>query len=109
MLLQKTNGPVSILLTNALTGWEPPSKPKTFLFPEFKEESDAADHIKRDVPILVILGNPPYDGFAGIAIGEERRLFEAYRDPIDPQLGDHKGKVVTSCMSAFTVWRNDVS
>ncbi|MFL6465293.1 MAG: N-6 DNA methylase, partial [Bryobacteraceae bacterium] len=70
-----------IYLTNALTGWEPLSKPKTFLFPEFKEESDAADHVKRDAQILVILGNPPYNGFAGIAIGEERRLTTAYRDP----------------------------
>ncbi len=86
------NERAGIYLTNALTGWEPPSKPKTFLFPEFKEEIDAADHVKRDTRILVILGNPPYNGFAGIAIGEERRLTTAYRDPIDPRLARPQGQ-----------------
>ena len=86
------NERAGICLTNALTGWEPPSKPKSFLFPEFKEESDAADHVKRDIPILVVLGNPPYDGFAGIAIGEERRLSEAYRDPVNPKLARPQGQ-----------------
>ena len=36
--------------------------------------------MKQDTPILVILGNPPYDGFADVAVGdEERKLSEAYR------------------------------
>jgi hypothetical protein len=73
----------AVLLTNALTGWEPPREPKHLLFPEFEQERDAADHVKRKETILVILGNPPYDGFAGIAPSteadtEERRLSEAY-------------------------------
>src|SRR5208282_4920591 len=38
------------------------------------------EHVKREVPILVILGNPPYNSFAGIAkMEEERDLTEAYR------------------------------
>lgn len=70
-----------VYLTNALTGWEPPDETKAALpFPEFQAEADAADHVKREVPILVVLGNPPYNGFAGIAIGEERALVEAYRE-----------------------------
>ena len=45
-----------------------------------EEERDAAEHVKRDVPILVILGNPPYNSFAGISkMEEERDLSEAYR------------------------------
>ena len=28
---------------------------------------------------MVILGNPPYNGFAGVAVAEERTLSEAYR------------------------------
>ena len=45
-----------------------------------EEERDAAERVKRDVPILVILGNPPYNSFAGIAkMEEERDLTEAYR------------------------------
>ena len=67
-----------VFLTNALTGWEPrPSKPLPF--PELEEERDRAEQVKRDAPILVVLGNPPYNGFAGMAVDEERQLSEAYR------------------------------
>ena len=69
-----------VFLTNALTGWVPPEEPKTLLFPELAAERDAADRVKREAEILVILGNPPYDGFAGVAVGEERGLSEAYRE-----------------------------
>ena len=79
-LAEDKNERVAVYLTNALTGWEPPKEPKTrFLFPEMEIERSAADKIKRDAPILVILGNPPYNGFAGIAVEEERDLSEAYR------------------------------
>ncbi len=71
---------VGVYLTNALTGWEPPKEPKTLLlFPEMAQERDAADHIKRRDSILVILGNPPYNGYAGVAVDEERDLSDAYR------------------------------
>ena len=72
---------VGVYLTNALTGWEPPKGPKAkLLFSELEEERDAAEHVKRDVPILVILGNPPYNSFAGVSkMEEERDLSEAYR------------------------------
>ena len=43
------------------------------------EERDRAERVKQDAPILVILGNPPYNGFAGMAVDEERELSEAYR------------------------------
>ena len=67
-----------IFLTNALTGWEP--QPQTRLpIPEFEEERERADEVKQDKPILVILGNPPYNGFAGMAVDEERDLSDAYR------------------------------
>jgi hypothetical protein len=71
---------VAVYLTNALTGWEPPKDPKQhLLFKEFEEERDAANHVKQSERILVILGNPPYNGFAGVAVGEERDLSNAYR------------------------------
>ncbi|MDE0485517.1 MAG: N-6 DNA methylase [Nitrospira sp.] len=67
-----------IFLTNALTGWEPrPTKPLPF--PELEEERDRAERVKQETPILVILGNPPYNGFAGMAVEEERELSDAYR------------------------------
>ena len=67
-----------VFLTNALTGWEPRTT-KPLPFPEFEEERDRAERVKQDSPILVILGNPPYNGFAGMAVDEERELSEAYR------------------------------
>ena len=68
-----------VFLTNALTGWEPTVQ-KPLPFPELEEERDRADRVKQDTPILVILGNPPYNGFAGMAVEEERELSMAYRN-----------------------------
>ncbi len=67
-----------VFLTNALTGWEPTVQ-KQLPFPELEEERDRADRVKQATPILVILGNPPYNGFAGMAVDEERELTTAYR------------------------------
>ena len=67
-----------VYLTNALTGWEP-SVQKPLPFPELEEERDRADRVKQETPVLVILGNPPYNGYAGVAVEEERELTEAYR------------------------------
>ena len=78
---------VGVYLTNALTGWEPPDPAKERLvqqqlvgMPELQTERDLARHVKRDASILVILGNPPYSGYAGISqLEEERDLSTAYR------------------------------
>ena len=67
-----------VFLTNALTGWEPTVQ-KPLPFPELEEERDRAERVKRDTPVLVVLGNPPYNGFAGMAVDEERVLSTAYR------------------------------
>ena len=67
-----------VYLTNALTGWEPRTT-KPLPFPELEEERDRAERVKQETPVLVILGNPPYNGFAGMAVEEERELSEAYR------------------------------
>ena len=97
LLLQNIGAPLSetgteragVYLTNALTGWEPPSdeakkrlRQLEFSFAELKDEHDAADRVKREEKILVILGNPPYNGFAGVAVEEERDLSDAYRTTV---------------------------
>ena len=80
-LSDKNNERVGVYLTNALTGWEPPKEPqRRLIFPELEEERDAAEHVKRDKPILVILGNPPYNAFAGVSPTEERGLVEPYKE-----------------------------
>ena len=79
-----------VFLTNALTGWEPhPTKPLPF--PELEEERNLADAVKQDIPILVILGNPPYNGFAGVAVDEEQQMLEAYRTPRRVTMPDKSG------------------
>ena len=68
-----------VFLTNALTSWEPTGKEKQFVaFPEMAAERDRANRVKRNRPILVILGNPPYNGHPGVAVDEERELTESY-------------------------------
>ena len=82
---------VGVYLTNALTGWEPPRGPKQHLiFKEMEEERDAAEHVKREVPILVILGNPPYNAFAGVSPDEEQGLVEPYKEGLISEWGIKK-------------------
>ena len=76
-----------VFLTNALTGWEPRTT-KPLPFPELEEERDRAERVKQETPILVILGNPPYNGFAGVPVDEEHELLEAYRKPKRVRLTD---------------------
>ncbi|MBA7702014.1 hypothetical protein ES703_110765 [subsurface metagenome] len=88
VLLQNLGAPFSdmtheragVYLTNALTGWEPldPEKEKAFQamltgFPQLLEEQADARKVKQQVPILVILGNPPYNAFAGTATTKEEK------------------------------------
>ena len=72
-----------VFLTNALTGWDKETRkePKQLqmFMPELLEERDRAEQVKQDTPVLVILGNPPYNGFAGMAVGEEEELKQAYK------------------------------
>jgi hypothetical protein len=84
--LQDDRERVGVYLTNALTGWEPPdeeAKTKfqqlTINYPELEEEREAADEVKRGKPILVVLGNPPYNAFAGVSSEEEQGLVEPYK------------------------------
>jgi Type ISP C-terminal specificity domain/N-6 DNA Methylase len=75
-----SNERAGVYLTNALTGWDPPREPKQhLLFTEMEEERDKAEAVKQHQPILVILGNPPYNIYAGAAIDDERDLVEEYR------------------------------
>jgi hypothetical protein len=72
-----------VYLTNALTGWVPERHPQSVIFREFEKEREDSEQIKQQGTILVILGNPPYNGYAGIAqIDEERDLTTAYREQI---------------------------
>src|SRR5437763_1531433 len=77
------NERAAIYLTNALTGWEPHNEEAkqqlAFHIAEVHVEKEAADEIQQAKRIIVILGNPPYNDFAGLAVEEERDLSNAYR------------------------------
>jgi len=85
-----------VYLTNSLTGWEPPDgEAKERLrqmdsFPELKAERDAAYEVKREKPILVILGNPPYNAFAGVSPEEEHGMVDVYKEGLVKEWGIKK-------------------
>lgn len=82
----------AVYLTNALTGWDPPTGPKATmaLFPEMAEERDQAEHVKRNVPVLVVIGNPPYNAFAGTSPEEEAGIVEPYKNGLQSDWGIKK-------------------
>lgn len=99
VLLQNLGAPLSdegneraaVYLTNSLTGWEPPKGPKQHLmFAEMEAERDAAEKVKRETPILVIIGNPPYNAFAGVSPAEEAGLVEPYKEGLISEWGIKK-------------------
>ncbi|MFM7792139.1 MAG: DNA methyltransferase, partial [Microcystis panniformis] len=59
-------------------------------FPELNQEREAADEVKRGKPILVIIGNPPYNAFAGTSPAEEAGLVELYKQGLISDWGIKK-------------------
>ncbi|MGV8084396.1 MAG: type ISP restriction/modification enzyme [Coriobacteriia bacterium] len=133
----------TVYLTNALTGWgdgaaAPPKDKRvgegqlhsTLLFPEFAEEREAANRVKREEKILVVLGNPPYNSFAGVAEDEEADLIAPYKKGLvrewgikkfnlddlyirffrlaERQIAERSGKGVVCFISNFS-WTGDAS
>lgn len=82
------NERVGVFLTNSLTGWGLPEGPqKTFDFPELEREREESEQVKREKPILVVLGNPPYNAFAGLSPKEEQGLVEPYKEGLRTEWG----------------------
>lgn len=88
----------AIFLTNALTGWEGPDQLK-LNFPELQQEHDAVQGVKKDAKIIVILGNPPYNRFAGVPVAEEADLVDHYKGIKRDRHGKQLGK-----SELFTRW-----
>lgn len=82
---------MSVYLTNSLTGWEKNFDGKQIVaFPEMQEEKDAAEKVKMEKPILVIIGNPPYNAFAGTSSEEEGDLVDGYKEGLISKWGIRK-------------------
>ena len=79
----------AIYLTNSLTDWKKAKRPPLNI-PLLQKERDAADKIKRESPILVILGNPPYNAFAGTSPKQEEDLVAPYKKGLREKWGIKK-------------------
>ena len=86
------DGRVGVYWTNSLTGWQT-RPPATSLFSELAEDRNRADDIKQKTRILVVLGNPPYEGFTTLKIEDEGGdALDVYRDAEDVRRHpDHAG------------------
>lgn len=83
----------SVYLTNALTGWGGDDE-KLLAFEEFRVEREAAGTVKRSQPILVVIGNPPYNGFPGVRGEDDADLVQAYKQGLsDPPWEITKNKL----------------
>ena len=81
----------AVYLTNALTGWEAPKGQHRYLpLPDVQDEMHLAGKVKREIPILVVLGNPPYNAFAGVSPKEEQGLVELYKNGLVSEWGIKK-------------------
>lgn len=71
----------AVYLTNSLTRWNAlDTGYRRPLIPELEAERDKADSVKRHLPILVVLGNPPYNAYAGTSSAEENGAVEVYKE-----------------------------
>ena len=95
----KDDESAAVHLTNALTGWAPtdvaeaPDSAQRGLrvtYPPLADERDKAARVKRERPILVVLGNPPYNAFAGTSPAEESGLVEPYKQGLQKVWGIKK-------------------
>lgn len=81
----------SVYLTNALTGWgDGDAGPPIPGYEALVEERGAAAAVKRDQPIIVVLGNPPYNAYAGVSPIGEGRLVDPYKEGLQDKWGVRK-------------------
>jgi hypothetical protein len=96
----------AIFLTNALTGWDGPEQLK-LRFPELQQEHDAAQRVKREQKIIVVLGNPPYNRFVGAPMAEEQELADHYkgirRGPPDKKTGKRAQEGLSELYTRFGI------
>ena len=98
-----------IYLTNTLE--QPAEMQPSLPFAEFiSEEANAALSVKRDEPLLVILGNPPYPRDSANPSREGRRLtfigelIEDYKQVNGEPIGERNSKTLQADYVKFTRW-----
>lgn len=83
-----------VYLTNSLTGWDENSSPQGMtLFPELETELHDAAVAKHTDPVIVVLGNPPYQGYSSAETAEERALIEPWAKALTTDWGLRKHRL----------------
>jgi predicted helicase len=69
-----------VYLTNALTGWKMgEDKSEQYgMLTSLEDERAGSHRVKQSHKILVVIGNPPYNAFAGTASALEGSLVDVY-------------------------------
>jgi len=90
--LERTkNERAGVYLTNALTGWgSTDNQPRQTFLRGLERERTAAEKVKQGGRILVVIGNPPYNAFAGTSPAEEQGLVEVYKQGLQSEWGIRK-------------------
>ncbi len=85
----------SVYLTNSLTGWRKAIDPQQLSIPweAAKKEIDEANRYKRKETVLVVLGNPPYEGYSSADTADERALVKPWIDPLRGDWGVRKHRL----------------
>ena len=97
----------AVYLTNSLTGWEKDPQIK-IAFPELADERAAAGKVKREENILVIIGNPPYNAFAGTASEEEDDPVAPYKKGLQKKWGIGKYNLDDLYVRFFRIAENRI-
>ena len=86
----------ALYLANSLLGWFPEKFPPQMGLPWAlaEREHEAASRYKsKDRPVLVVLGNPPYQGYSTADNPEEKELIEPWVAPLASQWGVRKHRM----------------
>ncbi len=84
-----------LYLTNSLLGWfdEPNIAQMTLPWIGAKSEVEFASQFKRHKRVLVVLGNPPYEGYSSATTDEEKKLIAPWTDPLKSKWGLRKHRL----------------
>jgi hypothetical protein len=69
-------------LTNSLLGWGTSRTPAGVPLADFLDEIRHAQDVKASEPVIVVLGNPPYEGYSDAETDEEKDILKAWTEDL---------------------------
>lgn len=84
---------VRVYLTNALTGWQAGQEPPLMPLEDLEAEVRQALEVKGTEPVIVIIGNPPYEGFSAAESAAERELLRPWMESLYDDYGVRKHRL----------------